>query len=65
MKRIYEFLFSRWKKEIYKRGEETWFKTCQYSGVAVPNSEYKRDYVEYKFTNKFDGSTKIKREYLN
>lgn len=31
----------------------------------MSNSEYERDYVDYKLTNKFDGSVKIKRKYLN
>jgi hypothetical protein len=61
--RIYEFFFKRWKEEIIERGSETWSKT-QY-GINLPYSEYKRNYVLYKLTNKFDSSEKIKKQYLN
>lgn len=63
MIKLIEFLFFRWKKEIYKRGEEEWQKS--YLGHNIPDSEYRRSFVDYKYTNKFDGSTKIKRKYLN
>lgn len=61
--RTYEFFFDRWKKEIVGRGNENWTKTNSVTGFLI--KKYNRDYVDYKFTNKFDGSTKITREYLN
>lgn len=64
MKKIIEFLFFRWKKEIVKRGTERWFTRSGVTGTTMGDN-YSRDYVEYKYTNKFDGSTKIKRVYLN
>lgn len=63
MKRLIEFLFFRWKCEIADRGEERWGKTR--NGRHIPNSDYKRSFIDYKYTNKFDGSVKIKRKYLN
>jgi hypothetical protein len=63
MKRLIEFLFFRWKKEVMSRGSEKWFQKIV--GTPIIGSEYIRDFVDYKYTNKFDGSTKIKREYLN
>lgn len=63
MKRFIEFLFFRWKQEIIKRGTESWSQKIM--GTPITGSEYARDFVDYKLTNKFDGSTKIKRKYLN
>ena len=66
MKKLFEFLFFRWKKEILERGEESWFTTTYVSGVSIgETNRYRRNYIDYILTNKFDGSTKIKREYLN
>ena len=62
MYRIWEFFFSRWKKEIIKRGSETWISRHPY--LRDLDTKFSRDYVEYKLTNKFDGSQKIKRVYL-
>lgn len=56
--RIYEFLFNRWKKEIYDEGAEAWHN-------GATGRRYQKDYVRYKYTNKFDGSTKIVKEYTN
>jgi len=64
IKKIIEFLFFRWKCEIHARGQDT-FIHMGIIGTVLPNSEFKRDYIDYKYTNKFDGSTKIKRVYLN
>ena len=61
--RIYEFFFDRWKIEIVKRGNETW--QLFMGSIPIPNSNYGRDYVDYKCKNKFDGSEKIVRKYLN
>lgn len=63
MKKLIEFLFFRWKKEIIRQGSETWQSSS--FGHNVPDSDFKRTYVDYKYTNKFDGSQKIKRKYLN
>ena len=63
MLKLWEFLFDRWKKEILNQGIETWQTTDSITGYCI--NEYKRNYVDYRYTNKFDGSTKIKREYLN
>lgn len=63
MKRIIEFLFFRWKWEVIKRGKATFIHNLH--GVNMSNSEFEREYVDYKLTNKFDGSVKIKRKYLN
>ena len=62
MNKIIEFLFFRWKREIHARGQETWFREGPIYGDRI---EFKRSFIEYKFTNKFDGSQKIKRKYLN
>jgi len=58
MKLLIEFLLFRWKKEIHARGEESWY----YPGYGRDGI---RSFIDYKYTNKFDGSTKIKRKYLN
>lgn len=65
--RIYEFLFSRWKMEVVDRRSETWSNTPIVGGLPIVSqaTRYTRDYIDYKYTNKFDGSTKIKRKYLN
>lgn len=60
--RLYEFFFSRWKKEVVKQGKETWNR---YSPMGFHQFSYTRDFIDYKYTNKFDGSIKIKRKYLN
>lgn len=67
MKKIIEFLFFRWKKEIAGRGTEQWGSTPHANGLPLNSHtrKYTRDFVDYKYTNKFDGSTKIKRVYLN
>lgn len=62
IKRIIEFLFFRWKREVIKQGNESWGR---YTPMEFKAFSYTRDYVDYKYTNKFDGSTKIKRKYLN
>lgn len=61
--RLFEFLFDRWKKEVILQGTETWQHTLPITGHVI--SENERNFVDYKYTHKFDGSTKIKREYLN
>lgn len=63
MMRFIEFLFFRWKCEVIERGIETWTM----HSLSLPNRsiEYQRNYIDYKYTNKFDGSVKIKRKYLN
>ncbi len=61
--RIYEFFFKRWKEEILEQGSEPWFRSI--NGRRIPSSEYSRNYVVYKLTNKFDSSEKIRKEYLN
>lgn len=63
MIKLIEFIFFRWKKEIHARGQDTWVRNI--GGVNLTNSTYKRDFIEYKYTNKFDGSEKIKRKYIN
>lgn len=63
MKTIIEFLFFRWKVTIYARGEEKWI-TYLY-GCESLGKEHLRNFIDYKYTNKFDGSEKIKRKYLN
>jgi hypothetical protein len=67
MIKLIEFLFFRWKKEVVGRGAESWISTPVVGGVPMSGSStrYARDWVDYKYTNKFDGSTKIKRKYLN
>jgi len=67
MKRLYEFFFSRWKREIVDRGDESWETRWRNmtTGDVVSTHAYTRSFVDYKYTNKFDGSTKIKRKYLN
>lgn len=62
--RLYEFFFSRWKKEVIKQGRESWFHKSAVTGLQL-GASYQRDFIDYKYTNKFDGSTKIKRKYLN
>ena len=62
MIRLLEYLFNRWKKEVVKQGSETW---TRHSPAGFKQFSYTRNYVDYKYTNKFDGSTKIKRKYLN
>lgn len=50
--------------EVVARGTEEWAQRGVL-GRPFDGSEYSRDFVDYKLTNKFDGSTKIKRVYLN
>lgn len=62
MKKLYEFLFNRWKREVIEEGEDRFFN---YSfGVRVGDPFY-RQFVKYKLTNKFDGSVKIEKKYLD
>lgn len=63
MKRLIEFLFFRWKVTVHSRGTEKW--TTYLYGSDLLSHQYQRDYIEYKYTNKFDGSEKIKRKYIN
>lgn len=65
--RIFEFFFSRWRKEVVDRGNEIWSSTPIVGGIPIVTqaTRYSRDWIDYKYTNKFDGSTKIKRKYLN
>ena len=64
IKKIYEFFFSRWKCEIHGRCKATWHRYSTTTGMHIVGSDYEREYVDYKYTNKFDGSVKIKRIYL-
>lgn len=64
MKRLIEFLFFRWERKVVNRGTESWFSIDATTGLRAGHN-YTRDYVDYKLTNKFDGSEKIKRVYLN
>ena len=62
VQRIYEFLFNRWKKEVIEEGQDRFYN---YSfGVKIGDAFY-RQFVKYKLTNKFDGSVKIKKVYLD
>lgn len=67
IKKIIEFLFFRWKCEVLERGDEKWSRITRSMGVILEGSQqfYYRSYIDYKYTNKFDGSIKIKRVYLN
>lgn len=65
MKRLFEFFFSRWKKEVIETGTDTYFLRSKITGMQIPNSDFLREWVKYKYTNKFDGSEKIKKVYLN
>jgi hypothetical protein len=67
MKRLFEFLFDRWTSKVVSKGSETWERIYyeNRSGLARLREDYKRDYVEYELTNKFDGSKKIVKKYLN
>lgn len=68
---LWDRIFNRYKKVIISRGKQEW--THRYSsngynyhaGERVPNSEYYREYVEYKIIDRVTGSETIKLEYLN
>lgn len=62
--RLYEFLFDRWKITIEQQGIENRVKAFS-TGISIPGSEFIRSFIDYKYTNKFDGSEKIVRKYLN
>lgn len=62
MKKLYEFLFNRWKVEVI---EEGWDRFKHQSVLWEDNGYFYKEYVKYKYTNKFDGSVKIKKKYLN
>ena len=63
--RLYEFLFDRWVVTIERRGLETWITRSNVYGMETAAHEYKRNFIEYRYKNKFDGSEKIVRKYLN
>ena len=60
---LWDRIFNRCRKEVIGRGTDNWFRTCH--GVRIENSEFTRDYVEYKITDRVTGSEEIKREYIN
>lgn len=63
MKKLIEFIFFRWKTEIIEEGCEAWIKRPY--DISSLGYEVGRHFVKYKLTNKFDGSEKIKKVYLN
>lgn len=67
MKKIFQFLFNRYKREVVERGSESWYSVATYWGVPIENSKrtYLRDFVVYKITNTITGSEKIEKKYLN
>lgn len=60
---IWERCFNRYRKEIHNRGSDTWHRSLY--GSKLPNSEYNRDWVEYKIIDRVTGSEEIEREYLS
>lgn len=60
--RIWDFFFNRWVSKIDSQGDASFFHTRY--GVNIPGSEFKKSYVIYKLTNKFDGSEKLIRKWL-
>ena len=62
MKKLIDFLFFRWKREIIQEGSETWIKRPYGYNLGYETERY---FVKYKLTNKFDGSEKIEKVYLN
>jgi hypothetical protein len=61
---LWDRLFNRYKKTIHARGSEQWFKSCGYTGLRIPGSEFQRNYVEYLIIDRLTGSEKIEKIYL-
>lgn len=62
---IWDRLFNRYRREILKRGEETWSSRDSWTGIEIPNSTWTRHYVEYKIIDRVTGSERIEKEYLD
>ena len=66
---LWDRFFNRYKKEIHNRGHETWVKQYPagywYAGQNIPNSEFKRHFIEYIITDRVTGSQTIKKEYFD
>lgn len=60
---LWDFFFNRYRREVLTRSSERWFKTAPGTG-KIPNSEYTRDYVDYKIIDRHTGSETIERKYL-
>ncbi len=59
---LWDRLFNRYRRTIHNRGSETWNKYAY--DIKIPNSSYKRDYVEYLITDRVTGSEHIEKEYI-
>ena len=61
---LFDRFFNRYRKEFYQRGEENWHYHNEW-GQNVPNSNYQRNWIEYKVIDRLTGSEAIKRQYIN
>jgi len=65
---FWDRIFNRYRKVIHQRGFEVWNKRYGYGmdlpGQIIPNSNYKREWIEYKTIDRVTGSETIERKYL-
>ena len=73
-KAIWDYLFDPWNITIDCRGEEKWGKFHPYdtlnqisnkAGTQIEGSHFKRVYVIYKYTHKFNKKEKLVKKYLD
>lgn len=63
--RLYEFFFDRWEITIKEQGVEIWHKINIRTGYNIPESNYPKNYVTYKYKHKFCNKEKLVKEYLD
>lgn len=57
------FGFWPWSKEVAERGTETWCKT--FGGHSMPGTDFARNWVLYRVTNRYTGSVTLRKVYLD
>ena len=66
---LWDRIFHRYRTIVHQRGHEAWNKTYPsiypWAGEIVPNSNFTRDWVEYRVIDRVTGSEIIQRKYLN
>lgn len=73
IKSIWDYFFNKWEITIDSRGKETWhqnydqnntFNLVNHRFGKIPNSEYERFFIIYRYKNKYNKEEKLVKEYL-
>ncbi len=61
---LWDRMFNRYRRDIINRGIQGWASRDMF-GCRIEGSQFKREFVDYKITDRVTGSERIEREYIN